>query len=467
VRTRNLLLAACVAVAACNEDQYVRAPPTDAFVFPTAVGIYHVTPGPDGERQLLVVSSNFDLNYDPKSGGTLMSLAAAPATLDVAPGQLGVIRTPSFGGPVVVADAETCPGLGRTEAYVATRYTGELVRATVTPAGALECPPGGCAVPLSGAVDPFGVELACRGESRKLFLSYLARSSGYGLISEFDLNDPALPRTDYLLRRPADFLGEGFSPSGAPYEFAFERDRNRLWFTQDTVYQSVLTAPLTGVELGIPCSDQTLECYPYERYTFDLFPYLEGAELRGIALSNPEAGPRRAYLAVRVYDTAVARSTFSRPVYDVAAALMVLDISGAGGTPPSPPDLLAILPVAIGASEIRVLPPRADGGGTKRDLVALTSTSEGVLTIYDDDAGVVVKEFGLAQAYDETNPAHRPLGSPLVGRQPFGLAVEQRADGRDWIYVAGFVSNTLTAVSLDPARPAEARIEWTHERVNP
>jgi hypothetical protein len=111
---------------------------------------------------------------------------------------------------------------------------------------------------------------------------------------------------------------------------------------------------------------------------------------------------------------------------------------------------------------VRVLPPRAG----RRDLVAVTSTIEGVLTVYDDDLGAIVKVFAMAGEQGPDNPVPAPLGSPLVGEQPFGLAVEAR-DGRDWLYVAGFRSNTVTAVSLDPASPAEARIEWMRSGVVP
>jgi hypothetical protein len=47
---------------------------------------------------------------------------------------------------------------------------------------------------------------------------------------------------------------------------------------------------------------------------------------------------------------------------------------------------------------------------------------------------------------------------PLLGRQPYGLAVEPRADGTYRLYVAAFGSDLVSVVEVDPARPQEARV---------
>jgi hypothetical protein len=99
--------------------------------------------------------------------------------------------------------------------------------------------------------------------------------------------------------------------------------------------------------------------------------------------------------------------------------------------------------------------------------VVVTSTSEGLVTLYDGELGAVAKVFALAQTSDPVgNPGGAPLGTPLAGKQPFGLAVETR-DGLDWIYVGAFESGTVTAISVDPSSPSGAQIAWQRSEVQP
>ena len=54
---------------------------------------------------------------------------------------------------------------------------------------------------------------------------------------------------------------------------------------------------------------------------------LRGAELVGIALSNPQPGrPRLAYIAARIYDETYAAATASRPPFDIGGALLVVEL---------------------------------------------------------------------------------------------------------------------------------------------
>jgi len=441
VLVRRLLLpVSLLAAAACGEEGYTRPPPLEQFTFPTGIGVTRL---PSGDRAVLVVSSNADLLYDPSSGGTLISAAWDPVAQVL--GQLGVVQIPSFGGPLVVADADTCPGLPTSLALSASRQSSHLVRAEVTADGGLVCGTACLIDPGSGLSDPFGVGLACRGDRRRAYVGYLDTQvvSGvrYGFVSELDLDTGELA---------------SLALATAPYDLAYDAERDRLWITELEVGVAIVQA-LELSSLGDP-----EEPGSYEQHTFDLWPLLRGAEPRGIALSNAQPGlGRRAYLAVRVYDPDLAQSG-GRPGYDIGAALMVLDLEdGPFGIPSL--NLLRMVPLGLGASQVRVLAPRPG----LRDLVAITSTTEGLLTIYDDEAGAIAKVFALAQTgQGPENPGGAPLGTPLVGRQPFGIAVDAH-DGRDWIYVGAFESAVVTAVSLDPADPSGARVEWRRGEVEP
>jgi hypothetical protein len=471
VRSRALLAIALLA-AACGEDQYVRPPPSDVFVYPTGLATTRL---PSGANALVVVSSNFDLNYDPTTGGTLATVdpTAIPET-SVSPfpplAQLGFVTLPSMGGQVAVADPDSCPGTdpSAAEVVLASRYSTQLVRARLAADGALACE-SGCigALPYDGT-DPFGIGLACRladpaavppiAARRLAFVGYLDTNGSSGLLSFLDLQTGA--------------VGTLTSLAGAPYGIAYDADQDRIWIPAAKVLGlSGWISPLISIDLA---AEGTAEnpTYNWRVETYDLWPYVPGADLRGIALSNPVQDPnhpgvnlpRRAYVAARVYDPVVAQSLGFPPSYDIGAVLFVIDLAnGPSGVPPRPLPVLKIVPIGLGAGEIRVLPPRPG----RRDLVAITSITDGLLTIYDDETGAIAKVFGIAQtATLPENPARVPMGTPLVGKQPFGLATELR-DGLDWIYVGSFVSNTVTAVSLDPLDPAGAQIRWAQERMEP
>jgi hypothetical protein len=440
VRLRHLPVLV-LALAACNESQYARPPPTDRFTFPLGLAVHRL---PGGGTALLVASTNTDLSYDASSGGTLMSVdpAAVVGRSGATLRQLGLVRMPSFGGPIAVAedDPASCPGIASPRAILGTRYSDDVVLADLGPAGELACPAEGCARLLAGgAIDPYGVAIACRGTRREAVVAYL---QGTPLVALVDLAARVVRVRYGLIARP--------------YDVAYDAERDRLWITE----HAVGSAPLEAVELGPGCTPELPGCDV--RRTLDLWPVLPGLELAGIALAHDLPGqPRRAYIAGRVYDVAVAASIGGRPSYDVGAALLVVDLPEGPLGFPSAPLVRRIVPLAIGASQVRVLSARPG----RRDVVVVTSTNEGVVTLYDDEAGAVAKVFARAESADPAlNPAGAPLGTPLVGKQPIGLAVEPRS-GRDWIYVSAFESAAVTAISVDPAAPSDARIEWTQTGV--
>jgi hypothetical protein len=97
-------------------------------------------------------------------------------------------------------------------------------------------------------------------------------------------------------------------------------------------------------------------------------------------------------------------------------------------------------------------------GVPRRDVVVVTTAEDGLLWIYDDELGAMVKVFGA-------DPA---TGHPLAGRQPFALAVEDAGGGEALVYVASFDEAFVTpyrvpledpgAADADPPGPETRRI---------
>ena len=105
------------------------------------------------------------------------------------------------------------------------------------------------------------------------------------------------------------------------------------------------------------------------------------------------------------------------------------------------PQVAWTVPIGKGAQDVRVLPRSAAWAAGRRDVVPAVSVDEGLLTIYDDETGSVAT-FRQDQA----------TGAPVLGHQPFGLAVDPEPAGttaRLWIgsYRDGFV--TPIDVALD------------------
>jgi hypothetical protein len=290
-------------------------------------------------------------------------------------------------------------------------------------------------MPLDQALsDPSALGVACRADGRRhsLFVAYLrapARgiyTANTGWLSEFDLLD--------LSRTPRTFaLAPG--PIG---DMAFDRLTDRLYAVGRF---AGLTAPINIVDLR-PCSSIDQAACPDPRVqTIDLYSALHGAELVGIALSNPQAGrTRRAYLSVRVYDEGYALATGVRPGFDVGGAIMVVDLDE---------DLLgqasarvrSVVPIGIGAGSIRVLPVRPG----LADLVVVPSSGDGSIQVYDDEVGTMVHVLS----------ADPRTGAPQAGHVPSALAVDDRGT-EALVYIASFRDWTVSVLRVPLADPASA-----------
>ncbi|HZZ84673.1 MAG TPA: hypothetical protein VFE30_09060 [Anaeromyxobacteraceae bacterium] len=442
-------MVALLLAAACGEQVRQVAPPTDRFYFPTGIAVRTLA---NGKTAVLVASSNFDLNYDAINGGTLIAIdpdASGDTRLDPnAPlAVLGSARIGSMGGEVAVLDAESCPGwtppagVPAAQVLIPSRSLDALYQVTLDETtGAVTCG-AGCELPLdvslhsdgSALADPYGVTLACRqvdGTARfTAFVSYLRSASFDGFLTEVDLTAPAA--------QTRIALGTNYS-----FSSAYDDLTGRLFVTSGFVGAG--SAPLRWVDLA----------GGYAVSSSSLYDVVRGSETRGIGLSNPRAGvDRRAYVALRIYDADTAASLGMRPSADVAGALAVIQLTEEPWGEPSA-RVARVIPLDRGATQVKVLPPRTGKG----DLVAVTSPDDNSMTLYDDDSGNVARTFALDAG-----------GNPELGKQPFGMAVEQRHGvtcagssaplaSCDRIYVGSFDRGFVSVVELDPDHPAGAAV---------
>jgi hypothetical protein len=434
-----------LALAACGEPNAVKMSPTDRFAIPATVA---VTARQDGGEALLVASGNYDLLYDGATGGTLLSVDPRPAadggSLGAAGGALVKYgegaHVGSYAGQLVVVDPTTCPGPDAAarprEALLSTRFSDQLWRLPVGVNGEVApCEGPSCTVRLDPALkDPFSLALACRslGGRRSAFLSYLRiaqiGATVAGWLVEVDLGDPAAPTRNIPL---------GSNPLAG---MAYDDENDRLF----VLGQPLLAAPVYALDLH-PCTDGLATCPLPVVTAVDLSTTLAGLELQSIALSNPQAGlGRRAYVSARVYDANLAALLQGRPAADVEGLLLVLDLE---------PDLtgrpsLKVLTTArtgLGSSQLQVLPVRAG----RRDVVVVSSVTDGMLTVYDDEQGEVVRVI----------PVDTATGAPEAGRGPFGLAMALRsgvtpAEAR--VYVAASREQVVGVVDVPLDAPGEA-----------
>ncbi|BDG06220.1 hypothetical protein AMOR_52160 [Anaeromyxobacter oryzae] len=427
-----------VVAIGCGAEQRNDPAPLDRFTFPTGIAVHG--------QDLLVVSSNFDLQYASADGGSLLrvALGAAPAI------QPGGLRIGSFGGELTVVDPARCPALGGTEALVTSRLQGRLYRIGLD-GNALTCG-AACEIRFDDDKrlgDPYGIGVTCpAGGTPRAWVGFLRTPLREAFIATIDLTTGA-----------RQVLSVG---AGQVRSFAYDADTERLFFTS---VDTQLAAPLSWIELASGC-DPTLPenaggCVVRAA---DLWGFLRGAELSGLDLSNPVPGQRRrVYVATKVYDADLAATLGTRPGFDVTGELMVLELAE-NATGNLEVKLVKTLYVGLGAAEVKVLPRRPNlpcndasgvsvpNGCPQRDLVAITASEDGLFWIYDDETGTMRDVFGR-------DPQ---TGQPGLGRSPFGLAVQDlratpgTGDGNARVYVGSFLDDFVTAVDVPLSGSAPA-----------
>ena len=271
---RTLALLAIAVAIGCSSDPSSDPAPLDRFTFPVGLAVH--------DQDLLVVSSNFDLRYATSDGGSLLRVALGD-TPSIQPGGL---RIGSFGGEVAVVDPVSCPAVAATQALVTSRLADRLYRVGLE-GGTLSCG-AGCEVPFdfdSRLGDPYGIGVTCPpGGTPRAWIGFLRTPLREGLIASIDLSSPSTPTV----------LSMG---AGNVQSFAYDAETARLFMTG---IDTGLSAPLRWIELGGGCDPSKAEtdggCF---FKAFDLWPFLRGAELSGIALSNPHPGLAAAHLPQR------------------------------------------------------------------------------------------------------------------------------------------------------------------------
>lgn len=469
--TKRLAIAACLLATSCRDAFVAQLPPLDGFYYPVGLAVRQrpgTAPDDPGSTQLAVVSSNFDLRYDEAGGGTVM-VVDPDASVDTAlGGQLvmppgGAWRIGSFGGEVVVAEAacppgwpdcpSACPPLLADAAVaadgakliLASRVQQTVYALDMDPGGNLSCS-GACATVLPiQSLDPYGVTKVCSergGEARaQAYLTQLRGVNGIGQLTRLD-----------LLTGEQVELTVGY---GTTYTTAYNPYDERLFVSS----HSGITAPLRWFNPLVSLS--VVDGYTIPDYRSTVFSGLvPNALTRDMAVSNDG---RYLYVVLDLYDYDTAVNT--GVVVTQGGALAVLDLSPSAFNEPSL-GVVRLVPTCFGGGQIRVLPQRRDASGAqkKRDLVAITCDYQGSLLLYDDEVGAVVRYLGL-------NPA---TGKPILGRQPFGIAVEPIDPRRrtipvsstdyapspctvgrscDRIYVGSFIDYWVNILELDPDEP--------------
>jgi hypothetical protein len=455
-------------LAACHEPAAIREPPMDRFLHPNAMAVT----APANGGALLVVSSNFDLQYSAEIGGTVLSVdpGLAPDGSARAGGGALVkrgagVQFGSFSGQLAVADATTCTGFtgvdGRPLALVPSRLDDTLNVLPIETNGSLgACTGGACQVGFELQLhDPWSATLACRsdGTRRSLYVGFrsvadrIGYPAGIGWLEEFDVDELGLVDSQGLPIATGRALQVSASPiADATYDPVADR-------LVAVGRPTVLTAPLTVIDLP-PCRVDPSptfgqppdgSCPVPVFHATDLNKQLPGIDLQAVALSNPQVGlPRRAYLAARLYDANIAALIGVRPPdQDIAGALLVVDLEdNAQGAPAM--TILQVVPLGLGASQVRVLPVRAAhlDGSPRRDLVVVTSSTEGVVSVYDDDEELVARAIHLES---ET-------GAPQAGRRPYALAVGPVTAGVVRVYVAAFDQSVVSLLDVPLLSPGQA-----------
>ena len=454
--------------AACHDSQRNVSPPFDRFYYPTGVAVRHEPPGcaagtPGCQSQLLVASSNFDLQYEALTGGTLLSVdvdralggnvnAAAGAFL---PGAvLGASKVGSFGGEVAVLDDTSCPGWARNpQVLVASRAQDMLYRLDMDPAtGALSCGDG-CTVALpSGLADTYGVTVVCGtlaaaaggspAQRHLAFVTFLRAQNNEGFLSRIDLDTGTLETT----------YDVGAGPTQST---AYDESRGLLFLSER--FSAVGVARLRWIDLGFPQLGVA---------AIDYGPVVRGAELVSLALSSDRS---RVYLAARLYDYDTAATTGTRPLGDLGAALLVIDLQRVLSGAAAADTILNVVHLDRGPVALVAI-PRTDATGNRiRDLVAATSSDDGTMTLYDDELGATAAVFGICDGNSPLAlnkqrsggtgglvPDPCPNGNPGLGKQPFGLAWEPYTSGTQTLarlFVGSFDRSWVNAIVLDPNHP--------------
>jgi hypothetical protein len=409
------------------------------------------------DHRLLVTSSNADLLYATDTGGAILDLdvtldpVAAP-TVQV----VGAVNVESFGGDIAVAqpraqtaamepnfcgtDFVDAQGRPTARAVFATRGSNTLNVIKVDASGALACEH--CGINSSGMfADPFPVAIACQPGKKRAFVGYLGAQLGQGWVSELNLVNGAVATAT---------VG-----SGLVRALAYDAAHDRLYLGQ---LATAAPTPLRWVQLGGCTFGDTTSANGCSVGQASLPGVPAGSEIRSIALAHPFTdpvtgvlAPQRAYVTVRLFDVPSASVAGGRTT-DYGGLLVVLDLveNSQGNVTPQ---LVRIVPetgtLGRGLQDVRVLPARPG----QRDVVAMLATDEAMLWIHDDET-LALRAFGRDAS-----------GSPLLGHDPAGLAVDPDPIGTSArIWIGSYTDSFVTPFDVPLDEPFEAAFAGSTQR---
>jgi len=429
------LVLACCSAAACVPQGELKPPPIGNFYFPT--GLVYSDSSSSQKGVLYVANSNFDRRY------TSGSVIAVPLDGVGAGGTaLPAIGTaPTGGAPLSITNL----GSGLTQVFIQsfagemTRYpkTGETMRLFVPSRGdlnplqvinavgpTLQCLDRGLDCTRSSpslsafqnvgdgkprSVEPLGVGVGTTTGSvmdGQVVVTQLKNAdspvlSGNNLESYLVIVNATTPPPFTVTAD--NFISLGFVVDGngpttnsvaVGQRFAYATDRFR------TVDGALFTL-VDGLHRGA-FFDSSLQ------FSFRTL------EARGVALNADES---RLYIAARTPDSLVVLGIVN-PTADLPTFRVI-----------------ATVPLPAGPNEVALIPRNGRG-----NLVAVSSTTAGMVSIYDEDLGVVTAQL---------------VG---VGLQPFGLAV-QTAGQAARLFVSCFGDSRVAVIDIpDLTRPEQVQL---------
>lgn len=427
LRMRHLWAVAFLCAVGCTPQSISRPAPTDAFYFPSGLVYLDSPSSPQG--MLYVASANYDKRYDSGSviavplsgvaGGAGLPARGAISTFPPQIDDLGVgarqVAIQSFAGEM---DVFRLPG-GPDRLFIPTRAEGDLLEIVDARDGSINCLNGGtnCIDPTLSltsfpsmsrgkprAPEPVGVGVSNDGQGQ-VFVTHLKPADSppkSGLVQEtysvnVDATNPVIDASRFVS------LGYSFVPGLGPSTSSVAVGRRYAYLSSRYLGASGAMVWLVDRELRTPRSVGLESSYLT-------------LEARGVAL-NPEE--TRLYVAGRNPDS-----------------LVVVELANVSAVNPTLRVVRAV-PLPEGPNEVRVISRRSVGG--LADLVVVTSSTAGAVSIYDDGVGRLVAQI------------------PNVGIQPFGLAVRVEAPGAR-IFVSNFGDGRIAVIDLELARPQTARL---------
>jgi hypothetical protein len=444
---RPLLLISALVWAGCAAESAPQPPPTDRFVYPSGIVHRQVDGSPNGA--LYVASANFDKCFD--TGAVLAVDLDALGLPDIgAPvGPDGPVEIPdlkisaestlqidSFAGPMALSQP---PG-GTPRLFIPTRAESDYLHAVdITGKTTLVCSntsernciPGalsltqgiaGSANDLPRAPAPLGVTVDYTATGPEVWVTHVeAADSPERSAKNFQTYVVHIPDAEATpLSVNADNfipLGTGGLAVGGAHSTAI--GERYVYVSGRSFVEGQNTVPATFLLRLIDRTD------PGRILDTDLsavYQTLEARNIERVRLDDAK-DTDRLYILARAPDT-----------------LLVVDVENASAARPQLRVTNAVQ-LPDGASDLQLLPRGTPGN----ELVAVTCTATsrrlGVVILYDAKLGQVAAQVGD------------------VGRQPFGLAVDQRATGQARLFVTNFSDGNVAVIDIPSIdRPQEARL---------